>query len=146
VTWLRRGTAMLTLSILVACTHTAPASHGVQPPQNPIFGFYAARMSNVEVEEDGIVRRLLGTRRTRGGSHEGFIVDVPLQGSGQTLTIKIEDNVDLTGPIPLKLGDHVHFRGEYVYDPRGGIVHWTHRDPRMRHAPGFIEVNGRFFQ
>jgi hypothetical protein len=62
--------------------------------------------------------------------------------AGHGLTVRVEDNVDLTGPIPLAPGDAVTVRGEYEYDRRGGVIHWTHRDPRGRHPPGYVDVNG----
>ena len=33
----------------------------------------------------------------------------------------------------MRAGDDVQVRGEYIYDPRGGIIHYTHHDPRGRH-------------
>jgi hypothetical protein len=32
--------------------------------------------------------------------------------------------------VPFKRGDRVAFRGEYVWNAQGGVVHWTHRDPK----------------
>jgi hypothetical protein len=58
----------------------------------------------------------------------------------------VEDNVDLTGPIPLAAGDDVLVRGEYIYDPRGGLVHETHRDPRGRRPAGYVQTGGKLYQ
>ncbi len=62
------------------------------------------------------------------------------------MTVRVEDNVDLTGPIPLEPGEAAAVRGEYIYDPRGGLIHYTHRDPRGRHAAGYVQVAGRIYQ
>jgi hypothetical protein len=59
--------------------------------------------------------------------------------------VRVEDNVDLTGPIPLVAGDSVEVHGEYIYDPRGGLIHYTHLDPRGRHAPGYVRVHGKIY-
>ncbi|MGZ7031830.1 MAG: DUF3465 domain-containing protein, partial [Thermoanaerobaculia bacterium] len=46
----------------------------------------------------------------------------------------------------LRTGDQVAFRGEYVWNPKGGLVHWTHRDPTSHHQPGWLKHNGETFQ
>jgi hypothetical protein len=84
------------------------------------------------------VVRVLGIRRSYSGAHEGFVIAA----SGQTITV--EDNVDITGPIPLRRGDTVSLLGQYECDD--GVIHWTHHDPRGRHPVGYIEVNGQRYQ
>ncbi|HZZ63967.1 MAG TPA: hypothetical protein VFE17_00585, partial [Candidatus Baltobacteraceae bacterium] len=56
----------------------------------------------VEVRDRGVVRRVLGLRRSYSGMHEGFVIAVHSAG-----TFTVEDNVDITGPIPLRNGDAV---------------------------------------
>ena len=46
----------------------------------------------------------------------------------------------------LKPGDVVEFCGEFVDNDKGGLVHWTHRDPRGRHAAGWLRHNGRIYE
>ena len=46
----------------------------------------------------------------------------------------------------LKIGDVVEFCGEFVDNDRGGLVHWTHRDPRGRHAHGWLRHNGKIYE
>ena len=84
------------------------------------------------------VARVLGTRDSRSGEHEGFLIAV----NGQTL--RVEDNVNITGPIPLRAGDRVSLLGQFECDDN--VIHWTHRDPRGRHLSGYIEVNGQRYQ
>ena len=59
--------------------------------------------------------------------------------------MRVEANTDFTGPIPLAPGQHVAVKGEYEYYPRGGVIHWTHRDPRGRHEGGYIEAGGKTY-
>jgi hypothetical protein len=84
------------------------------------------------------VTRVLGIRRSYSGAHEGFLIVA----NGQR--IKVEDNVDITGPIALRRGDTVSLLGQY--ECNDGVIHWTHHDPRGRHPAGYIEVNGRRYQ
>jgi hypothetical protein len=89
--------------------------------------------------------KVLGIRRGPSGVHEGFLVALA-PGSGCALTLRVEHNVDLGGRIPLARGTPVELRGEYIYDPRGGILHWTHHDPRGRHPGGYVRANGELYQ
>lgn len=87
---------------------------------------------------DAVVTRVLGERDSRSGMHEGFIVRVDRR------TFKVEDNVNITGPIPLQRGDVVSLLGQLECDDY--VIHWTHHDPRGRHASGYIKVNGKLYE
>jgi hypothetical protein len=109
-----------------------------------VYDAWRAQRSHVEVTADGSVARVLGLRQGPTGLHEGFLLH--LRGAeGHGLTVRVEDNVDITGRIPLVSGDDVEVRGEYIYDPRGGLIHYTHHDPRGHHSSGYVRVNGRVY-
>ena len=55
-------------------------------------------------------------------------------------------NIDLAPRVPVAPGDSVELRGEYEWSPRGGVIHWTHRDPDARREAGWIRRDGRLFQ
>ncbi len=130
---------LLCAALLAGCVGQPASSPDVE--NGRVYDAFLSQRSHFEVTASGKVARLLGTRAGRVGRHEGFLVR--LEGpAGHGLTVKVEDNVDLTGPIPLAAGDDVVIHGEYIFDRRGGIVHWTHHDPRGRHEPGFVEVHG----
>jgi hypothetical protein len=144
----RRLPGPLACALTAICTLAACAAGGggtAAPPSNAeVYAAWQQQRSPVQVTANGTVVKVLGIRRGRVGSHEGFLVH--LSGNdAHNLTIRVEDNVDLTGPIPLRAGDAVEVRGEYIYDPRGGVVHYTHRDPRGRHPTGYVRVNGRTY-
>jgi hypothetical protein len=133
------------LLALVLALAGCATSNGVDDANGAVYDAWANGRSHIEVTAAGSVARILGTRRGPSGVHEGFLLH--LRGSaGRGLTVRIEDNVDLTGPIPLTEGDDVEVRGEYVYDPRGGLIHDTHRDPRGRHEGGYVNVGGKVYQ
>jgi hydroxymethylpyrimidine pyrophosphatase-like HAD family hydrolase len=61
-------------------------------------------------------------------------------------TLLFAHNIDLAERLPLKIGDTVSFNGEYVYNPKGGIVHWTHLDPQGMHTTGWVMLQGKKYQ
>jgi hypothetical protein len=48
--------------------------------------------------------------------------------------------------MPIQRGSRVAVKGEYEFDPRGGVIHWTHRDPRGRHESGYVQLGGQYYQ
>ncbi len=97
--------------------------------------------SGEEISGSGIVEKVLPDD-TEGDRHQRFILRLP---DGRTLLVA--HNIDLAERLPaLAVGERVSFRGEYVANERGGVVHWTHHDPRGRHADGWLETAGRRYQ
>lgn len=99
-----------------------------------------SQADGVQVNGSGVVIKVLRDDND-GSRHQRFIVRLA---SGQTLLMA--HNIDLARRVsPLHEGDTVSFNGEYVWNANGGVVHWTHRDPRKRHADGWIERQGQMF-
>lgn len=108
---------------------------------DPIARAFANRSSDVQVEGEGTVIKLLADD-LNGSRHQRFIVELA---SGQTLLVS--HNIDLAPRIDtLRVGDSVSFYGEYVWNEKGGVIHWTHHDPKGRHVSGWIKHNGKTFK
>ncbi len=102
---------------------------------------YENRQSDVQVEGAGRVVKVLPDDN-KGSRHQKFILELA---SGQTLLIA--HNIDLAPRIPdLHEGDRVSFYGEYEWNERGGVVHWTHHDPQGRHVDGWLKHQGKRYQ
>ena len=97
----------------------------------------SAHAHGVEVEGSGVVSRLLPDDLS-GSRHQRFLVRT----HGGPVVL-IAHNIDLAERVDVREGDTVSFRGEYEWNEKGGVVHWTHRDPGGRHQRGWIEHDGR---
>jgi len=79
---------------------------------------------------------------TSGSRHQRFILKLS---SGQTLLVA--HNIDLAPRISsLRVGDAVQFYGEYEWNQKGGVLHWTHRDSRGSHVAGWLRHQGKTYQ
>ena len=102
---------------------------------------YEKHQSNVQVTGSGTVIRILNDDN-KGTRHQRILLKLS---SGQT--ILIAHNIDLAPRINLiSNGDEIQFYGEYVWNNKGGIVHWTHRDPNGQHIDGWLKHNGSTYQ
>ncbi len=99
------------------------------------------KLSNIQVENSGVVVHILPDDLD-GIKHQKFIIKLA---SGKT--VLIAHNIDLAPKIKnLKKGDRVYFNGEYEWSDRGGVVHWTHKDPRKKHISGWLKHNSKTYQ
>lgn len=102
---------------------------------------FTRRLSRVQVTGEGTVVKVLRDDGN-GSRHQRFIVRLD---SGRT--VLVAHNIDLAPRIDgLRAGDAVAFSGEYEWNPKGGVIHWTHRDPRGRHPEGWIRHDGQRYQ
>ena len=97
--------------------------------------------SGFQVSGSGRVIRILSDDN-EGSRHQKFIIKL---GSGQTLLIS--HNIDIAPRInSISTGDQIEFYGEYEWNDKGGVVHWTHHDPDGSHEDGWLRHAGRIYQ
>ncbi|WP_162808305.1 DUF3465 domain-containing protein [Vibrio cholerae] len=102
---------------------------------------YKSQQSDIQVQGFGQVVKVLPDDND-GSKHQKFILKL---NSGQTLLVA--HNIDLAPRIPnLQVGDSVEFYGEYEWNKKGGVLHWTHKDPQNRHAHGWLKYNGQVYE
>ena len=102
---------------------------------------YERGQSDLWVDGSGRIVRILEDD-LEGSRHQRFIVEV-----SDDQTVLIAHNIDLAPRIPgLERGDRVGFHGEYEWNEKGGVVHWTHHDPRRRHPGGWLDHDGRRYE
>lgn len=106
-----------------------------------ITNAFQNKQSDIQVSGSGIVVSNLADD-TKGSQHQKFILKLS---SGQTLLVS--HNIDLAPRIDtLRKGDTIEFYGEYEWNAKGGVVHWTHRDPGGSHVDGWLKHKGATYQ
>lgn len=127
--------SVLLLALLAAC------SINVQANDQQLKQAYQNHQSDLQIQGSGTVSRVLPDDN-KGSRHQKFVLRLD---SRQTLLVA--HNIDLAPRIPnLKVGDVVQFYGEYEWNDKGGVIHWTHRDPGNRHAHGWLKHQGKVYE
>ena len=99
------------------------------------------KQSDLQVQGSGTTIKILQDD-LKGSRHQRFILKLL---TGQT--ILIAHNIDLAPRISdLSTGDPVEFFGEYEWNAKGGVVHWTHKDPKGKHVAGWLKHRGNIYQ
>ena len=108
---------------------------------NTLENAFKNKQSDIQVGGSGRVIKILPDDM-QGDRHQRFIIKL---NSGQTLLIS--HNIDVAPRVKnLNLGDHIIFYGEYEWNSKGGVVHWTHHDPSGHHESGWLKHGGKLYQ
>ena len=122
-------------------TVSAPAIASNSMDAGAITEAYGAHRNVPQVQGSGVVTKVLKDD-TKGLKHQKFLLKV-----SDNITILIAHNIDLAPRVDdINEGDTVAFKGEYIYTPKGGTVHWTHKDPRNHHQAGWLKHNGKTYE
>ncbi|ODN65479.1 DUF3465 domain-containing protein [Methylophaga muralis] len=136
--WILFGFAIL---IFMGSFYDPEPQNNVSSPVGSVEQLFEQRQSDVQIEVSGTVIRLLSDDN-EGSRHQRFIIELP---SSQTLLIV--HNIDLAPRIDdIREGDEVRVYGEYIWNDKGGLIHWTHHDPANRHPHGWIRHQDRLYQ
>lgn len=87
----------------------------------------------------GTVSKLLKDDR-EGDRHQRFLIAI-----APDITLLVAHNIDLAARVPVETGQTVTVSGEYVWNNKGGVMHWTHHDPQGRRG-GWIEYGGKRYE
>jgi hypothetical protein len=99
------------------------------------------KLSNVQIKGTGNVIRILKDDN-QGSRHQKFILKL-----SSNQTVLIAHNIDLAPRInSISAGDAIQFYGEYEWNIKGGVIHWTHRDPNEHHINGWLKHKGSTYQ
>ena len=108
--------------------------------QSDIRSLYDAQRSGVMVSTVGYVTRILKDDND-GSRHQRFLIEVP-----ENLTLLVAHNIDLAPRVPIEMEDQVSIHGQYEWNHKGGLLHWTHHDPNKNHPEGWIMHQGKKYE
>ena len=116
-------------------------SSWAQSTGSDVQNAYQNNQSDIQVTGKGQVIKILSDD-TKGLKHQRFILKLT---SG--ITVLIAHNIDLAPRIKgIKTGADIEFYGEYEWNKKGGVVHWTHHDPAGGHPGGWLKHQGQIYQ
>ncbi|MEL6497165.1 MAG: DUF3465 domain-containing protein [Planctomycetota bacterium] len=95
-----------------------------------------SRTSGEMVELEAEVVKLLPDDN-EGSRHQLFLLALETGG-----TVLVSHNIDLAPYVPVDEGDRVLVYGQYEWNDKGGVLHWTHHDPKKWREGGWIEHEG----
>lgn len=139
---------LISIAILIVVGYFAANESGVLERRSPASSTdqilqeaFDGRKSDLQVAATGVVDAVLPDDN-KGSRHQRFILRLA---NGQT--VLIAHNIDLAPRVEgLSEDDRVEVYGEYEWNPKGGVIHWTHADPQGRHAGGWVRHGGRKYQ
>lgn len=105
---------------------------------------FQAQQSHRQVQGCGTIIKTLADDN-EGSRHQKILIELTDVSPKQTLLLV--HNIDLAPRVAdVMKGTSISFYGEYIYNDKGGLVHWTHHDPAARHQGGWIDSNGKRYE
>lgn len=101
---------------------------------------YDNRQSGVMVKFEGQIIKVLSDDND-GSRHQRFIVKI-----SDRHTVLIAHNIDVAPRVPIQANRNISIYGQYEWNEKGGVVHWTHADSYGTHEGGWIEFQGKVYQ
>jgi len=125
---------------LSSCSGTAVRSVDGPATEIEVLTAQQNHARNVEVTLTAPVRKLLPDD-TEGLKHQRFLLQLS-NGS----TVLVAHNIGEAAAVPLEPGQLVTVHGEFIWNQKGGVIHWTHHSDNGRHEGGFIDYQGQRYQ
>lgn len=121
---------------------SATTQHVTSCNNQAIYRAFSARNDNqkTQVLGCGHIKKLLKDDND-GTRHQKFLLSI--EGYPQ-ITVLVAHNIDLAKRVDnIVVNTPIRFYGEYIYNDKGGVLHWTHKDPAARHQNGWLEYQGQ---
>jgi hypothetical protein len=118
----------------------APAAKNLAQDDNEVIAAQSNRLIKVEVTVTAPIKKMLPEDDV-GLPHEKFLI---LLSNGST--VLIAHDIKYAPVVPVQAGDMVRIHGEYIWNAKGGLIHWTHHSDTPRHESGWIEFDGQRYE
>jgi hypothetical protein len=99
-----------------------------------------SNLVNAEVKGLAVVKKLLHDDVV-APRHQKFLLELT-----NGTTILVAHNTDVAPQVPIQEGDQLVICGSFIYNAKGGLIHWTHHSTSPRHQGGYIDFNGSRYQ
>ena len=120
----------------------APATHTEELANNDkLLKLIKRRQSGQMVLVNVRVLKLLSDD-LQGDRHQRMILKV----IGSNNTLLLAHNIDIANRVPAQVGQELVVYGQYEWNEKGGVIHWTHRDKNNRHPNGWVLHNNNRYQ
>jgi hypothetical protein len=108
--------------------------------QQDVIALQKAHARSAEVTVLAPVYKLLSDD-LEGLQHERFLLKLT-----NGTTILVAHDTSYAPRVPVQQGGIVRIRGEYIWNPKGGLIHWTHMSDSPFHEGGWIDYQGKRYQ
>jgi hypothetical protein len=140
----RRVLGTLTVGFLallpLGCASQTQSLKLGSPSDGEVLEAQAEHARKHEVTVTAPVSKLLPDD-TEGIPHERFLIRLS-NGS----TVLVAHDTARAPRVPVQAGDTITIHGEYIWNEKGGVLHWTHHSDTPYHPGGWIELNGRHYE
>lgn len=109
-------------------------------------GAIAAAGKKTQIQREKVFVTIRGTITlllpddTQGNPHQLFRLKAMIK--GKETIVQCAHNTKLAPYVPLKVGDAVEIKGEFIDEKPYDIIHWTHYDPKGGEG-GYISHQGK---
>lgn len=127
----------LTMQPILAAKYHTPTQDFV----TILWDAFENQKSDIQIRGKGVVTMLLPDDLVVP-RHQRFIIRIsPKQ------TLLVAHNIDIADRISnLQIDSIIEFYGEYVWNSKGGIIHWTHHDSDGVHPGGWLKYEETTYQ
>ncbi len=127
--------------LCAGCRSTTGKSVGASVTNDSqIVAFQSEHRMNTEVTGKVRVYKLL-REDDEGLKHERFLVML-----SDGTTVLVAHSLDKAPPVPVSPEDEIIIHGEYVWNAKGGVIHWTHHSDTPKHEGGWIDFKGKRYE
>lgn len=98
---------------------------------------YKSKASGELITFEAVVENILSDDN-EGSRHQRLIL------RSNNRTVLLAHNIDVAPRVPVKKNDTVIVKGEYEWNQKGGVVHWTHKKNNTPY--GWVQLNNKKYQ